>query len=95
MPIDFDYPILKELRAYCLDTPEYIVPFVGAGLSVPVGLPTWPRLIERLAERARMLQMIDQPEKERPTQCESTESYVKAKSSTLLNPNGATALFRN
>lgn len=37
-----------------------LVPFIGAGLSVGAGLPTWYELLTKLAERAR----IDLPPKE-------------------------------
>jgi eukaryotic-like serine/threonine-protein kinase len=60
MTIDLDHPYVQELREYAVVTPELIVPFVGAGLSVPAGLPTWQRLLEALAERARLLGLIDQ-----------------------------------
>jgi SIR2-like domain len=40
-----EIPLLKDLRAE-----GKLVPFVGSGLSVPLGLPDWKQLIDRVAE---------------------------------------------
>ncbi len=43
---------LKELAGLIRNTPHRVVPFIGAGCSAPFGIPTWPRLLERLADSA-------------------------------------------
>lgn len=38
-------PVLKNLKKHFSD----IIPFLGAGISIPVGMPSWPRIIEEMS----------------------------------------------
>jgi hypothetical protein len=46
MPVTEEFNILRELRHE-----GKLIPFVGAGLSRPLGLPTWSELIDLIAEQ--------------------------------------------
>jgi hypothetical protein len=50
-PLLLDDPALSELRFLC-DSDELVL-FVGAGLSMAAGLPSWSSLVERSLEYAR------------------------------------------
>src|SRR5262245_16683889 len=46
MPATTDFSALRELRRS-----GHLIPFIGAGLSAPLGLPSWSSLIDIIAEQ--------------------------------------------
>ena len=46
MPSTTDFAVLRDIRRN-----GHLIPFIGAGLSVPLGLPSWTSLIDVIAEQ--------------------------------------------
>lgn len=46
MPTTTDFALLRDIRKS-----GHLIPFIGAGLSVPLGLPSWTSLIDIIAEQ--------------------------------------------
>ena len=53
MSFDFEQDSFKALRRVVAERTSSLVAWVGAGLSVPAGLPTWPGLIDHLVDVSR------------------------------------------
>ena len=53
MPLDRSQPAYLSFRSLAAERTNPIVAWIGSGLSVPAGLPTWPRLRTALLEAAR------------------------------------------
>jgi hypothetical protein len=64
MGINLDYPDYMYLKSRIREDPKDFVALVGAGLSVPCGLPTWQGLRDLLVENA-LERESDYPEEER------------------------------
>lgn len=63
MAINLNYPDYLYLKSRIREDPRDFVALVGAGLSVPCGLPTWPGLKDLLVENA-LQRASDYPEEE-------------------------------
>ena len=55
--IDIDQPSIRDLLDQLRSGPS-VVPFVGAGLSMPYGLSGWTQFLQKLSEQAGELEVV-------------------------------------